>query len=134
MGGSQIILDSGAVSALATEKGRVRVALREAVRAGAVVYVPAPVVTEVTTGNGVRDARTNSVLKACSVIPLNEAIARAAAALRHRDRKRGAIDAMVVAAADALPRSVIFTSDAGDLQPIAAESGRSRVVDVNAIR
>jgi len=88
-------------------------------------------VTEATTGNGVRDAQTNRVLKTCVVLPLDEALALAAGALRYRHPKRGAIDAMVVATADALPGAVIVTSDAGDLRPIAAERARSTVIDLN---
>jgi hypothetical protein len=96
-----------------------------------VMYVPAAVITETTTGNGVRDAQTNRVLKTCVVLPLDEALARAAGSLRYRHPKRGAIDAMVVASADALPSAVIITSDADDLRPIIAERARSIVVDLN---
>jgi predicted nucleic acid-binding protein len=131
VGGNRIILDSGAVSALAAEKGRIRVVLRKAIGAGAVMYVPAAVITETTTGNGVRDAQTNRVLKTCVVLPLDEVLARAAGTLRYRHPKRGAIDAMVVASADALPGTVVITSDAGDLRPIAAERARTTVIDLN---
>lgn len=57
MGGDRIFLDSGAVSALAAQKGRLRVALRHALAAEAALFVPAPVVTETTTGEGSRDAK-----------------------------------------------------------------------------
>jgi predicted nucleic acid-binding protein len=96
--------------------------------------VPAPVVTETTTGNGSRDAQINHVLKSCLTIPLDESLARAAGALRYRGPGSGAIDAMVVACADAVPDSIIVTGDVADLEPLAAERRRSIVLDLNRVR
>jgi predicted nucleic acid-binding protein len=134
VGGDRIFLDSGAVSALAAEKGRLRVALRQALAAGATISVPAPVVTETTTGNGSRDANVNRVLKTCAVLPLDEGLARAAGALRYRRRGAGAVDAMIVAFADVVPDSTIITGDPSDLVPLAAVRGRTAVVDLNRAR
>ena len=128
MGGDRIILDSGALSAFAAEKGNLRIVLRKAMATGTAVLVPAPVVSETITGNGPRDARVNQVLKPCTVIALDESLARAAGALRYRRPRSGAIDAMVVACGDAVPDSIIITGDPDDLRPLAAERGRSIVV------
>jgi hypothetical protein len=134
LGGDRIILDSGAVSALAAEKGRLRVVLRRAISSGAAVFVPAPVVTETTTGNGSRDALINHALKLCLTIPLDETLARAAGALRYRRSGAGAVDAMVVACADGVPDSVIITGDVSDLRQLATERRRSIVVDLHGVR
>ena len=132
MATDRIILDSGALSALAHEEESIRVALRLATAAGVEVVVPAPVVTESTTGDGRRDANVNRALKATTIAPLDEQTARAAGALRYRQRRRraGAIDAMVVAFADEQAGSTIYTGDPNDLIALAAERQRSCVVTI----
>jgi predicted nucleic acid-binding protein len=108
--------------------------LRHALAAGATIFVSAPVVTETTTGDGSRDANINRVLKSCAVLPLDEGLARAAGALRYRRRGAGAVDAMVVASADAVPNATLITGDAGDLVPLASLRGRTIVIDLNRVR
>jgi hypothetical protein len=76
----------------------------------------------------------NLALKACVIIPLDEALARSAGFLRYRRPGSGAIDAMVVASGDAVTDSIIITGDVNDLTPLAAERRRSIVVDLNAVR
>ena len=127
----RIILDSGAVSALAQEKGSIRVALQTALREGAHILIPTPVITESTTGNGVRDARTNRVIKAADLLILDEPVARAAATLRHRTRSAGTIDAMVVAFGDAVPGSIILTGDVRDLQALATYQNKTTIIDIS---
>jgi predicted nucleic acid-binding protein len=129
---NRIVLDSGALSAFAREEEAIRVALRRALADGADVIVPAVVLAESTTGDARRDAAVNRVLKALTIEPLDEPTARAAGAIRHAQRRRGAgaFDAMVVACADHLLGSTIYTSDPLDLRPLAAERGRSRVVAI----
>jgi predicted nucleic acid-binding protein len=131
MGGNRIILDAGALTALATENGPLRLAMRRAISSGVPVCVPAPVLVETITGGGPLDARINQALKACLVLPLEEAIARAAGALRYRRPGSGAVDAMVVAFADVVLDSIIITGDAGDLRLLAAKRSRSIVTDLN---
>jgi predicted nucleic acid-binding protein len=128
----RIILDSGALSALAAQKENIRVAVRKAVMAGAQIVVPAPVITETTTGDAGRDAQVNRVMKACYVLPLDEPLARAAGKLHQRKRSVGAIDSMVVACADFIPGTVVITGDVRDLAALASERGVSRIVDLNA--
>jgi hypothetical protein len=133
MGRNRIILDSGALSAFATETGRLRVILRKAIGAGLAVCVPAPVLTESITGSGPRDARVNQVLKACVVLPLDEAVARVAGALRYRRPGSGPVGAMVVACADAVSYSVIITGDGADLGALVNERRRSILVELNRL-
>jgi hypothetical protein len=68
------------------------------------------------------------------VIALDEALARAAGALRYRRPGAGAIDAMVVACADVVPDSIIITGNSGDLKLLADERRRSIVSDLNQVR
>jgi predicted nucleic acid-binding protein len=128
----RIILDSGALSALAHEEEGIRVALRLATAAGAEIVVPTPVVTESTTGNSRHDANVNRALKATTIAPLDEQTARAAGALRYQQRRRhaGAIDAMVVACADQQAGSTIYTADPDDLIALADERQRTRVLTI----
>ena len=96
------------------------------------MIVPAPVITESTTGNPGHDAPVNRVLKSVTVAALDERLARAAGALRFARRRSvpGPIDAMIVACADDVSGTVIFTGDPHDLRPLAAERGRTRVIAV----
>lgn len=129
----RIILDSGAVSALAQEKGSIRVALTTALREGAHIFIPTPVIAESTTGNGVRDAPTNRVIKAADLLILDEPVARVAATLRHRERSAGTIDAMVVAFGDAVPGSTILTGDFRDLQALATIQNSTTIIDIGDV-
>ncbi len=133
MATNRIVLDSGALTALAEHVESIRVVLRKAVNAKADVVVPAAVVAESTTGHAGRDAKVNRVLKAASIVSIDERIARAAGKLRHAKRRRhaGTIDAIVVACADELVGSVILTSDRNDLAPLAAERGRTAVISIS---
>ena len=94
------------------------------------MLIPTPVITESTTGNGVRDARTNRVIKAAGILVLDEPVARAAARLRNRTRSAGAIDAMVVAFGDAVPGSTILTGDVRDLAALATYQNSTRIIDI----
>jgi predicted nucleic acid-binding protein len=83
--------------------------------------VPTVVLAESLTGSARRDANTNRLLKACDVRPtVPERVARRAAELRTKARRGSAVDALVVAVAE--PRSTILTSDAKDLNALAANA------------
>lgn len=127
---SAIILDSGALTAFAGGAEGLRVALRKAVEANVDVAVPTIVIAKSTTGNGPRDANVNRALKALAVIDLDESLARAAADLRTRSGNAGVPDAIVIATADRENGTVVFTGDPGDLAPLAAIRGRTRVVAI----
>jgi predicted nucleic acid-binding protein len=125
----RIVLDSGALSALAKEDEKVRNALAKAVKAGAEINVPTAVIVESTSGDHRRDAATNRILNIATPIVLDESLARRAASLRHavRARRSGTVDAIVVATADDMAGTVIFTTDRHDIAALAAVRRRSRV-------
>jgi PIN domain nuclease of toxin-antitoxin system len=125
----RIVLDSGALSALAQEDETVRNAVTKAMTSGATISVPTAVIAESTTGDQRRDAATNRILSIATPIALDERLARRAAALRHavRARRSGTVDAIVVATADDLAGTVIFTTDRHDIGALAAVRRRSRV-------
>jgi predicted nucleic acid-binding protein len=127
---TQIVLDSGALSALAEKAGSIRSSLAKALADGAELVIPTIVLAETTTGDGTRDARINRVANVCAIVPLDERIARAAAALRFYRPACGVADAVVVATADAVHGSAIMTSDPRDIRALASHRGRSRVVDI----
>lgn len=77
--------------------------------------VPTAVVVESLTGNGPRDARVNRLLRTCEIVDLDTAVARRAAALRTRARAASAVDAIVVATAEAETSEVVITGDEEDI-------------------
>lgn len=130
MASDRIILDSGALSALAEESEALRVALRETLRKRAQVVVPTVVIVEATTGDHRRDANVNRALKEATLMALDSGLARSAAALRYAYQRAGAgtIDAIVVASADIVPGSGVLTSDPTDLKLLASVKGCTRVI------
>jgi rRNA-processing protein FCF1 len=134
MAGNRIVLDSGAVSALANGEEAIRVALAKALTRRVNIVIPTVVVVESTTTSGPRDAAVNRALKLGSFVDCDIELARAAAALRYLDgAKTGAIDAIVIATADKSPGSIVLTGDAGDLRRLAQVRCVSRVLDVSNI-
>ncbi len=89
------------------------------------MFVSTAVLAESLTGDARRDVRINATLKRVLLLAVDEATARGAAALRHKNRQRGAdtIDAIVVATANRIPGTRILTTDAGRLRPLAATGG-----------
>ncbi|HZY96621.1 MAG TPA: PIN domain-containing protein [Candidatus Cybelea sp.] len=133
MARNRIILDSGALSALAEKSRSFRTAMRKGyLSEGVRIVVPTAVIAESTTGNQQRDANVNHILKSVSTVDLDVRIARNAAALRHAQRRKGAgtIDAIVVATADLVPGSEVITTDPKDLNLLTTVHGRTRVVFV----
>lgn len=120
-----LVLDSGAISALAAGESRARAILVERRRRGAAVLTPAVVVAETTTGRGPSDAAANRVLSGVRVVPVLEELARSAGALRHRAR-RPALDAIVVATAQAV-QGIVLTADVDDMSALAAVAEGVRV-------
>lgn len=122
----RVVLDSGAVSALA-ERSSHALALLEALRAGgALPRVPTVVLVESLRGDSLRDARTHLFLRTCEIVDgIPFALARRAAELRTRARRGSAVDALVVALAE--PDGVVLTSDLGDLTALAAHADHVRI-------
>lgn len=118
----RLVLDSGAVIALAKLEPRARAALTAAWENGAEVVVPAVVLAETTRGNGPRDAGVNRVLKAVgNVAPTSEDRGRTAGALLARAGSSATVDALVVAEAVQAGGGVVLTGDADDLRRLAAD-------------
>lgn len=114
-----LILDSGGVSMLAGHRAR----LQEVRRRGEwPPVVPAAVLAEALTGDHRRDFHENRLLRLCIVKPVDEDLARDAAALRTAvtgSRIPSAVDAIVAAQADRMGGAVILTTDPKDLRDLA---------------
>jgi len=130
LGRERVVLDSGALSAIADRRGRVFQYLRRAIEEGAEIAIPTVVIAESTTGTP-RDSTVNQFLREfdLTIIPVTESIARSAGSLRFSAGRPTAdtIDAIVVAIGDLSNRSIILTGDVGDLQTLSRVSRRSHV-------
>ena len=117
---SLLILDSGAVIALARGEGRARAFVQRAVELEAWVEVPVVVLAETTRGTN-RDAAVNRVVKAVGAVPdMPEKVGRRAGALLGRGPGQGVADALVVAHAVEAGGGLILTSDPDDLGVLAS--------------
>ncbi len=127
---ARIILDSGAVIALAAANPRMRQFMERAIRQRTTVVIPA-VVTETTRG-GPRDARVNRVIKNVShVTPVTEEIAREAGRLLGSPGAPTAtVGALVVAEAGRGDAAVIVTGDVQDITALAAGYAHVRIYGV----
>jgi predicted nucleic acid-binding protein len=115
-----LILDSGAVLALAAMRPNAQAAFDRALSARTPVVVPAVVVAEVARGGGPRDATVNRVLKTVEITPVTEAVARTAGRLLAAAGSSATIDALVVAEGMVHHHATVLTSDLGDLRALAA--------------
>ena len=115
----RLILDSGAVLALARGDQRLRAFVARARELGAAVEVPVVVVAETVRGNA-RDAPVNRVLRAVGEMPAaTEEMARTAGGLLGASASAATVDALVVAQAIHSTGAVILTSDPDDLGRLA---------------
>jgi predicted nucleic acid-binding protein len=123
-----LVLDSGGVSALASDRAR----LFELRRRGHLpAQVPTIVLTEALAGDPRRDFAANRLLRLCQVRDVSEPTAREAARLRtatRRASKISATDAVVVAFASTQVDPVVLTSDVRDLAALAESAVRSVAV------
>lgn len=116
----RLILDSGAVIALARGDQKARAFLARAMELGARVEVPVAVVAETVRG-GPRDAPVNRVLKAVGAVPeMREVHGRTAGRLLGTARSASTVDALVVAHAVEAGGAQILTGDRDDLERLAA--------------
>lgn len=115
-----LILDSGAVIALARGDQRARAFLARALEVGASVEVPVVVLAETLRG-GPRDAPVHRVLNAIGAVPLTtETMGRSAGELLGRARSTSTADALIVAQAVAAGGAHVLTGDREDLGRLAA--------------
>ena len=123
-----LVLDAGGVSRL-SERSRAAAALIAELQAGRLwpPVVPSPVLVEALQGEPAKDAAANRLLKTCDAVEdIPVSLARRAARLRSLARRGSAVDALVVAFAEA--GGSVLTSDPGDLRALA-EHARSVAVE-----
>jgi predicted nucleic acid-binding protein len=114
-----LALDSGALI-MAEKDPRIEATLRQWVRQGARVFIPAPAVAEAIRG-GPKDATVNRVIAAVNnVAGTSEAIARDAGARLGSRRSSKTIDALIVATAEAHHATDILTTDPADIENFAS--------------
>ena len=115
----RLILDSGAVIALARGDQRARAFLARALELGVPVEIPVVVVAETVRG-GPRDAPVNRVLKAVGSVPeAREVHGRTAGRLLAAARSAETVDALVVAHAVEAGGAHVLTGDREDLERLA---------------
>lgn len=116
----RLILDSGAVIALARGDHRPRAFLERALELRAPIEIPVAVVAETLRGHGPRDASVHRVLKAIRAVPpTTEAIGRRAGTLLGRAGMSATVDALVVAQAIEAGGAHVMTGDSEDLERLA---------------
>jgi predicted nucleic acid-binding protein len=116
----RLILDSGAVIALARGDQRARAFLARAQALGTSIEIPVVVLAETVRG-GPRDAPIHRVLKAVGSVPeAREIHGRIAGQLLATARSAATVDALVVAQAVEAGGGHILTGDRGDLERLAA--------------
>ena len=117
---ARLILDSGAVIALAAGNPVARRFVDRAINQGLLVVIPAVVIAETTRGN-TRDANVNRVIKRVTEItPVTEEVAREAGRLLATARiGNTTIDALVIAEAVLGEAATVLTGDLDDLAALA---------------
>lgn len=116
----RLILDSGAVIALARGDQRARAFLARALELGVPVEIPVVVVAETVRG-GPRDAPVHRVLNAVGSVPdAREIHGRTAGQLLGEARSSETVDALVVAHAVVAGGAHVLTGDREDLERLAA--------------
>lgn len=114
-----LILDSGAVIALARGDHKVRAFLARALKARAPIEIPVVVVAETIRG-GPRDAPFHRILKTVGSVPeAREVHGRIAGMLLGTARSASTVDALVVAHAVQAGGAHILTGDREDLKRLA---------------
>ncbi|MGI8411126.1 MAG: PIN domain-containing protein [Solirubrobacteraceae bacterium] len=117
-----LVLDAGALSALAGQRARLQELLQRGLWPA---QVPAVVLSEALTGDHRRDFHTNRLLRTCQIRDVDETRAREAARLRTATGRPGtisAVDAVVAAHAGAHPDTIVLTTDPVDLRALAAHT------------
>jgi predicted nucleic acid-binding protein len=124
----RLILDSGALSALAIGHPGVARWVLSATRRGVILGIPAPVLAETTTGRQ-SDAAVNRVIPSeQTILPTTDVIARLAGNLRFKAKRADAtIDALIVATAMQNDRSLLLTDDIKDIQLLAQQRQEFRI-------
>lgn len=124
----RLVLDSGAVIALARNDVRARSVLTAAWESGARVSIPVVVLAETVRGRP-EDAPINRVIKAVGdFIDATERDGRSAGHLLADTGMSSTVDAIIVACTDRVRGGSILTGDSGDLQRLAAQNPAITIV------
>ena len=111
----RLVLDAGAILALARGDGDTRAAVERARREGYVVVIPTPVLAQVHRGGRDRAWIDRVVNAVDALLPTTAAVARRAGELLARSNTTDAVDAIVAAEALVSTPALILTSDPDDL-------------------
>jgi predicted nucleic acid-binding protein len=123
----RLILDSGAIIALARREKRALAFLARALELRVQVEIPVVVVAEVVRG-GPRDAPVNRILKAVGSVPdAREVHGRVAGGLLGTARSAATVDALVVAQAVEAGGAHVLTGDREELARLAASHPEVRL-------
>jgi hypothetical protein len=116
-----LVFDTGGLIALERDERASWIRLKSALLRAEVPITNAAIVGQVWRG-GPRQARLSQALDGIDVRPLDESLGRAAGELLAATGTADLVDASIVLLAE--DGDDIVTSDAGDLRPLAAASGR----------
>ena len=123
---SALVLDAGAFVAVDRGDRAMIARLRAAQQAGLELRSTGVVITQVWRDPAGRQANLARLLKSVDIKAVDEPLGRDAGVLLGRAGMTDAVDACVVAVSAAGDR--VLTSDAGDIRPLVAASGRSILV------
>jgi len=116
-----LVLDTGALMAVEKADRDVVALIKHELIAGRTPLTHGGIIGQAWRGGGKRQTNLSRLLPALEVRPVDDALGRRAGVLLGRSRGKDVIDAAVVLlAADG---DFILTSDAADLQPLAAAAG-----------
>jgi hypothetical protein len=127
----RLILDAGAILALARGDGDTRAALERARREGYVVVIPTPVLTQVHRGGRDRAWIDRVVNAVDAPLPTSAPVARRAGELLARSGSSDAVDAIVAAEALQSTPALILTSDPDDMQRLV--EGEPEAADLRIV-
>jgi hypothetical protein len=116
-----LVFDAGGLIALERDERASWIRLKSALLRSEVPITNAAIVGQVWRG-GSRQARLSQALDGIDIRPLDESLGRSAGELLAATGTADLIDASIVLVAE--DGDDIVTSDAGDLMPLAAASGR----------
>jgi predicted nucleic acid-binding protein len=130
-----LVLDSGAISRIASGDAVARAVWRKLTEMGWPTAIPAVTLAEATTGRAHRDARTNLLIRQVGgTVPCDDLMARQAGALRftvsRAARAPSGIDAIVAAVAQDRQPSMVLTTDPADMTALLSRTGRVAVLTI----
>jgi hypothetical protein len=123
---SAVVLDAGAFVAVDRNDRAMLARLSVAQRAGLELRTTGVVIAQVWRDPGGRQANLARMLKSVDTRAVDDHLGRRTGVLLGQAGTNDAIDASIVAVADAGDR--ILTSDVGDISPLVAAAGRSITV------